>query len=125
MLGQAFQEESNMSLFVDLLTYADLELLRARKSGASTASVGLNISAATANKRYIILTYSGEFDRVHYPLPLVFEDPNSVNVNSLKRTINRLRAKVKTLSAEVNTKRGTSPGRGSAVSEEADDDKER
>ena len=26
------------------------------------------------NKRYLILTYAAEFDRVHYPLPLIFED---------------------------------------------------
>src|SRR3546814_3034147 len=40
-------------------------------------------------KRYLILTYTVEFDRVHYPLPLAYEeDPNPA---ALKATIRRLR----------------------------------
>ena len=58
------------SVFVDLLTYADLEALKNKRSGASKSSS----SAHTNNKRYLILTYAAEFDRVHYPLPLLFED---------------------------------------------------
>jgi thiamine kinase-like enzyme len=42
------------------------------------------------------LTYSGEFDRVHYPLPLGYEDPLSPDIASWKRTINRLRKQVRT-----------------------------
>ena len=89
-------------LFVDLLTYSDLELLKARKNGgtlpsssSSASSSSSSSSSALANKRYVILTYSGEFDRVHYPLPLVHEDPNHPNVTSLRRTINKLRQQVK------------------------------
>ncbi len=39
--------------------------------------------------RYLILTYRVEYDRVHYPLPLAFEDVPSVS--SLQRVIRRLR----------------------------------
>ena len=90
-------------LFVDLLTYSDLELLKARKNGTTQSASSSSSSAssssssslgALANKRYVILTYSGEFDRVHYPLPLVHEDPNHPNVTSLRRTINKLRQQV-------------------------------
>ena len=41
------------------------------------------------NKRYLILTYAVEFDRVHYPLPLTFnENPTTP---ALQKTIKRLR----------------------------------
>ncbi len=39
--------------------------------------------------RYLILTYRVEYDRVHYPLPLSFEEVPSVS--SLQRVIRRLR----------------------------------
>jgi hypothetical protein len=37
----------------------------------------------------------GEFDRVHYPLPLIFENPENPNISSWKRTINRLRKQLR------------------------------
>jgi coiled-coil domain-containing protein 61 len=82
-------------LFIDLLTYSDLESLKAKKTGnTSTISTGASINTALTSKsqlkRYIILTYTGEYDRVHYPLPLSFEE--TPNVDALKRTIRRLRA---------------------------------
>ena len=44
------------------------------------------------NKRYLILTYAAEFDRVHYPLPLIFEEhPDTA---ALQATIRRLRAEL-------------------------------
>jgi len=42
-----------------------------------------------SKKRYLILTYAVEFDRVHYPLPLAFEAIPSAD--SMQRTISRLR----------------------------------
>jgi coiled-coil domain-containing protein 61 len=88
MLCSGFSRDSD-SVFVDLLTYADLEMLKARKTGQA-ASAGNSIpSSKTQHKRYIILTYQSEFDRVHYPLPLAFED--IPNTDALKRTIRRLR----------------------------------
>ncbi len=90
MLCSALAKDSE-SVFVDLLTYSDLELLKARKTGALTNSSNgsLSMSSKNISKRYIILTYSGEFDRVHYPLPLVHE--TTPDVSSLQRTIRRLK----------------------------------
>uniref|UniRef100_A0A7S1XTT5 Coiled-coil domain-containing protein 61 n=1 Tax=Phaeomonas parva TaxID=124430 RepID=A0A7S1XTT5_9STRA len=79
------------SVFIDLLTYQDLELLKARKSGRPVGERGSPGSGSIAPnpKRYLIMTYAAEFDRVHYPLPLNFEpDPTP---DSLNRTIRRLR----------------------------------
>ena len=99
MLVSAFSKESE-SVFVDILTYSDLEMLKARKLGssnntnASSSAVDRSTASLTKShlKRYIILTYAGEFDRVHFPLPLAFQD--DANVDSLKRTILRLRKRL-------------------------------
>lgn len=95
MLSSAFSKD-NESVFVDLLTLADLELLKARKSGSGSSSArseASQVSSKKQMKRYVILTYTGEFDRVHYPLPLAFEErPNPV---ALQRTIRRLRSKLR------------------------------
>lgn len=99
MLKSALSHEAD-SLFIDLLTYSDLESLKAKKLGnaSSNTSVAaasnsmMNPSSRTQLKRYIILTYTGEYDRVHYPLPLSFEE--IPNVDALKRTIRRLRAQL-------------------------------
>ena len=91
----AFAKESE-SVFVDILTYSDLEILKARKMGTSSSNTSVSSNANSGNrthmKRYVILTYSGEFDRVHYPLPLAYED--TPNIDALKRTIVRLRKKL-------------------------------
>jgi len=52
-------------VLLDLLTYADLEMLRAQNSGTATRTVPTSRSAATAsnNKKYLIITYAVEFDR--------------------------------------------------------------
>eukprot|EP01048_Picozoa_sp_COSAG05_P011121 COSAG05_NODE_1027_length_6117_cov_7.351778_4_plen_333_part_00 len=86
MLTSALTTESD-SVFIDLLTYADLELLKSRKTGK--AAPAPSASASKNNKRYLIMTYAVEFDRVHYPLPLNFEDAPDPNL--LKQTITRLR----------------------------------
>ena len=96
MLISAFSKESE-SVFVDLLTYNDLEVLKARKSGSSssgTVSVNSSLSSNPKSllKRYVILTYSGEFDRVHFPLPLAHEDVPTTQ--SLTRTVPRLKRKL-------------------------------
>lgn len=97
MLASAFSKESE-SVFADILTYSDLEMLKARKLGSSSASTSHSLNESRSNvmkshlKRYLILTYAGEFDRVHYPLPLAFQD--DTNIESLKRTIQRLRKRL-------------------------------
>lgn len=87
------------NVYVNLLTYNDLQLLKARKLGVSTSfssqssSQTFPSSNSSQSKRYIILTYASEFDRVNFPLPLSYEE--NPNVPSLQRTIKRLRNKLK------------------------------
>lgn len=45
---------------LDLLTFEDLELLRARRTEGGSLS---NILTSSNNRRYLILTYTVEFDR--------------------------------------------------------------
>lgn len=59
MLSAAFTEEKDSVLYVDLLTYSDLELLKARKNGGVN-NLSNNTQAVQSNKRYVILTYSGK-----------------------------------------------------------------
>ena len=55
------------SVYVDLLTAGDLEALRERKRGRASpggAAVSPGASRAPAERRYLIVTYAVEFDRV-------------------------------------------------------------
>ena len=61
-------EEGGSSVSLDILTYADLQALKRRKAGQTES--GAASAGSVNNKRYIILTYESQFDRVHYPLPL-------------------------------------------------------
>ena len=79
------------NVLIDVLTYNDLQLLKQHKYGTNnnnTTAVSLPAATATVqhnNKRYFILTYSNEFDRVHYPLPLKADEqqiPSSNNYNN-------------------------------------------
>ncbi|XP_038622766.1 centrosomal protein CCDC61 isoform X2 [Tachyglossus aculeatus] len=70
MLESALTQSSE-SVTLDLLTYADLEALRMRKVGARPGPPAPR-SALLSSKRYLILVYSVEFDRIHYPLPLPY-----------------------------------------------------
>ena len=65
----------------------ELLLLKASKLGGSTDPRSINASKIT-NKRYLILTHVAEFDHVHYPLNLCFDDAPAVGI--LQRTISRL-----------------------------------
>lgn len=105
MLLTALTQDSD-TVFVDLLTFADLvsshwrlqipaltrisqEKLKQRKSQQSVPSSSASAASRNQNKRYLILTYAAEFDRVNYPLPLAFEEtPSSA---ALLRTIKRLK----------------------------------
>ncbi|KAG8553160.1 hypothetical protein GDO81_003297 [Engystomops pustulosus] len=71
MLHSALTQSSE-SVTLDLLTYADLELLRNRKAGGAQRSAPPARSSSLTSKRYLILIYSVEFDRIHYPLPLPY-----------------------------------------------------
>lgn len=58
-----------------MYTQADLALLKAKKGLAPSQNSAHK--AAKSEKRYLILTHEGEFDKVHYPLPMTYtEEPD-------------------------------------------------
>nr|XP_021536750.1 coiled-coil domain-containing protein 61 [Neomonachus schauinslandi] len=94
MLESALTQSSE-SVTLDLLTYTDLESLRNRKMGGRPGPLASR-SAQLNSKRYLILIYSVEFDRIHYPLPLPYQgkpDPVVLQgiIRSLKEELGRLR----------------------------------
>nr|XP_005001394.1 coiled-coil domain-containing protein 61 isoform X1 [Cavia porcellus] len=94
MLESALTQSSE-SVTLDLLTYTDLETLRNRKLGSRPGTLAPR-SAQLNSKRYLILIYSVEFDRIHYPLPLPYQgkpDPVVLQgiIRSLKEELSRLR----------------------------------
>ncbi|KAK9294455.1 hypothetical protein QLX08_010917 [Tetragonisca angustula] len=84
--------KTSESIALDLLTFEDLELLRARKLERSSCS---SLGKATNNRRYFILTYTVEFDRIHYPLPLEYCGLPSPTV--LQTTIRKLQTELERL----------------------------
>jgi len=59
-----FVLQASESVSLDLLTYADLESLRQRKSGSAAKPNSVPQRTVSLNsKRYLILTYTVEFDR--------------------------------------------------------------
>ncbi|KAF1584315.1 Coiled-coil domain-containing protein 61, partial [Eudyptes moseleyi] len=96
MLESALTQSSE-SVSLELLTYADLETLRSRKVGAIARPPPSAASPLSA-KRYLILVYSVEFDRIHYPLPLPYAgrpDPAALRrlVRELREELAQLRAR--------------------------------
>ena len=95
MLNAAITRSSE-SVSLDLLTYADLEALRNHKLGHSSrqgSSPGAKPGWTQLNsKRYLILTYNVEFDRIHYPLALTYAGKPDPAV--LQETIRRLRSEL-------------------------------
>lgn len=77
-------------------------MLKSRKQNQKT--LNNNSSANNNKKRYLILTYMVEYDKVHYPLPLNYEeDPDSSTLNNIIRRLkleNEELRKNKTNSAE-------------------------
>lgn len=55
--------QNSESVSLDLLTYADLESLRNRKAGLGTRAIPGGQRSALNTKRYLIVTYTVEFDR--------------------------------------------------------------
>ncbi|PNH10242.1 Coiled-coil domain-containing protein 61 [Tetrabaena socialis] len=78
-------------------------VLKSRKAGGQAPQPR---TQPPNNKRYLILTYAAEFDRVHYPLPLLYED--NPDPQHLKRIISQLRVEVEALQAEAGSRRGGS-----------------
>ncbi|XP_075346233.1 centrosomal protein CCDC61 isoform X1 [Mycteria americana] len=96
MLESALTRSSD-SVSLELLTYADLQTLRSRKVGGIPRPPPSAASPLSA-KRYLILVYSVEFDRIHYPLPLSYAgrpDPAALRrlVRELREELAQLRAR--------------------------------
>jgi coiled-coil domain-containing protein 61 len=73
-----------------MLTQNDLALLKAKKQGIASPIVTEAVDVRS--KRYLILTLTGEFEKVHYPLPLTYlEDPG---IEVLRRTLTRMQSQV-------------------------------
>lgn len=67
---------------LDILSYEDLKVLREQKLGAKSRKVKEKTDKLQM-KRYLIMTYTVEFDQIHYPLPLTYTGTsNSLNVNN-------------------------------------------
>eukprot|EP00486_Rosalina_sp_Unknown_P009758 CAMPEP_0201594404 /NCGR_PEP_ID=MMETSP0190_2-20130828/191735_1 /ASSEMBLY_ACC=CAM_ASM_000263 /TAXON_ID=37353 /ORGANISM="Rosalina sp." /LENGTH=306 /DNA_ID=CAMNT_0048054009 /DNA_START=13 /DNA_END=930 /DNA_ORIENTATION=- len=91
MMNSALQRNNDGSVYIDLLTWQDLEILKARKAAhkGQEPSQQLNATHRTKNKRYIILTYVAEYDRVHYPLCLKLDDNSTLSkVDRIKKKSN-------------------------------------
>ncbi|NXL25030.1 CCD61 protein, partial [Setophaga kirtlandii] len=93
MLESALTQSSD-SVSLELLTFTDLETLHSRKVGAVTRP-SPPTSSPLNSKRYLILVYSVEFDRIHYPLPLPYAGrPDLVAlVRELQEQLGQLRAR--------------------------------
>ncbi|XP_028597926.2 centrosomal protein CCDC61 [Podarcis muralis] len=97
MLESAISQSSE-SVTLDLLTYTDLESLRNRKIGVGPRHTAAAKTSPLSSKRYLILIYSVEFDRIHYPLPLPYmgkPDPVVLQkvIRELKEELALLKAK--------------------------------
>mmetsp|Transcript_21067 Transcript_21067/g.20914 ORF Transcript_21067/g.20914 Transcript_21067/m.20914 type:complete len:319 (+) Transcript_21067:201-1157(+) len=80
-------EGTSSAVVVDILNHEDLDQLRNASSYHSSS------------KLYFIITYVGEFDKVHYPLPL--NSQTVLDSSSLQKTISRLRKEVDILKTSM------------------------
>ena len=102
MLVSAFDGDSG-AVSLDLLTGEDLDVLRQANGLGSKSAPNQSAVVLARTKRYLILTYQGEFDKVHYPMALTYCDQE--DVSELKRTIVRLRDEMDTIrKSQVDSK---------------------
>lgn len=73
MLRSALRQEGG-GVHLDVLTYADLETLKKRKTASATGRPQPAAQAATtgSDKRYLILTYVSQFERCALPVRLPY-----------------------------------------------------
>jgi len=94
MLVSALAQESD-AVYLDVLTARDLEMLRRHanpQAGNPQGPPATTGAAAQSDKRYLILTYRAEFDKVHYPLPLALEERSEED--TLKTLVSRLQGEL-------------------------------
>ncbi|KAM8986086.1 centrosomal protein CCDC61 [Ara ararauna] len=95
MLESALLQSSD-SVRLELLSARDLEGLWSRRVGMEVQRPP--VAAALRARRYLILVYSVEFDRIHYPLPLPYvgrSDPAALQrqLRELRHELEQLRAR--------------------------------
>ena len=93
MLMSGLANESD-NVLVDLLSYKDLEMMRNKKTNNTSGnnlneSGSMNQDLSIINKKYLIISYTNEFEKVHYPLPLSFI--LQPDISHTLRTIERLK----------------------------------
>jgi hypothetical protein len=106
MLISGFSK-NNESLHIDIVSDSRMIILKAkmeakiygRDLSASLRSSRGSMEESTLNRRHVVLTYFSEFDKTDYPLSLELQD--MPNVDSMRRTIRRLREQVSMLEAAV------------------------
>ncbi|CAL8107710.1 unnamed protein product [Calicophoron daubneyi] len=82
------------ALTLDLVSLEDLQILH----DAKVPKVGQGerpVSSSTQDKRYLILSYTTEFDKIHYPLPLNYV--GRLSAERLREVIKDLRIKLSKL----------------------------
>ncbi|KAK9751662.1 hypothetical protein QE152_g4825 [Popillia japonica] len=87
---------------LELLTFEDLDSLRSKKIRGNSRHFS---NTHGNNKRYLIVTYTVEFDRIHYPLPLEYCGPPDPVV--LQATIRKLEGEVTKLREDNHINRHT------------------
>lgn len=106
MIVEALEKTSD-AVFVDLLTYHDLERLKSAKQQHSQPQ--RQSRHVNTMKRYLILTYLAEFDRVHYPLPLNHEPTIVKNQREHIVLTDSVRGKADALTNESNSQQHLHP----------------
>jgi len=80
-------EGSSRSVQLELISQGQMEALRAKKQS-------IEANSSFPGRLYLILTYTVEFDKVHYPLPLGQVDPTPLELTA---TVRQLRLQIEGL----------------------------
>jgi coiled-coil domain-containing protein 61 len=105
----ALAKESE-SVLIDLISYKDLEIMKMKKMQQNSLNMSNNMNESMnnmnsmsdpnkINKKYFIMSYANEFEKVHYPLPLQYM--STPDTEMMLRTIERMR---KYINSNLNTK---------------------
>ncbi|CAH8457633.1 unnamed protein product [Schistosoma guineensis] len=90
MVQSALSKRSSF-LKLDLLNYEDLNEIRKMKILNDCLPPRCPVTVS-GNRRYLILSYTTEFDKIHYPIPVLFVGCPTPDV--YRNTIHKLRAKL-------------------------------